>query len=212
MSLRDLEARYLPDDNAYYARFYPLLFLVLSFSFILILVAAGAIWYAIYHKPQSPYFAVQQNGERREIYGSREPNLLPQTIIRFATQAAVRAYNFAPVGNVDNLRSVRFYFTESGWNNYIESITPVVNQVETNKLFAYGIVNGAPVIANQGELPDLGYTWRVQIPFLVTFRSAEQTVQQFYILFITIVRVPTYINPQGIGIEQFVMVNPNATI
>lgn len=212
MTLRDLETRYLPDDNAYYARFYPWVFIALIVLFFLLLIGAGAGWYLIHNRPTPVFYAVQHNGEKRVIYGSREPNLLPQTIIRFATQAAVRAYNFAPIGNDENVRAVRSYFTESGWNNYIQSIVGVVNQAETNKLFAYGIVNGTPVIANQGVLPDLGYSWRVQIPFLVTFMSAEQKTQQLFMLTVTIVRVPTYVNPQGIGIEQFLMVNLNAKI
>lgn len=210
MTLRDLKARYLPEENSYYASFYPAVLIALIIFFILILVAAGITWYLVHNRPNPVFWAIQKNGEKRIIYGTREPNLLPQTIIRFATVAAVRAYSFAPIDNYENLKKVRFYFTENGWNNYINSITSLVEQVETNKLYAYGIVNGTSLIANQGELPDLGYAWRLQIPFLVTFMSGEQKTQQFYMLYMTIVRVPTYINPQGIGIEQFVMVNPNA--
>lgn len=212
MTLRDLAARYLPEDNVYYARFYPLLFITLNLLFLLILVGAGVTWYLVTHRPTPFFLALQQNGEKRVIYGARDPNLLPATIIRFATQAAVRAYNFSPVNNESNLQAVRWYFTDNGWSNYIESVAPLVQRVETDKLFAYGIVNGTPLISNQGDLSGLGYAWRVQIPFLVTFMSAEEKTQQDYMVLVTIVKVPTYISPQGIGIEQFIMVNLNATI
>jgi len=212
MTLHDLESRYLPEENIGYASIYPWVFILLFICFILILVGTGVTWYLVHNKPIPPYIALQADGEKRLIYGTRQPNLLPSTIIRFATQAAVRGYNFAPIGNVENLQAVKFYFTANGWSHFIEAVTPIVTQVETNKLFAYGIVNGTPLISNQGDLPSLGYSWRVQIPFLVTFMSAEEKTQQDYIVLVTIVRVPTYINSQGIGIEQFVMVNLNATV
>ena len=212
MTIRDIANRYLPEDNAHYARVYPLLFIALNVFFLSILVGAGATWYLVTHQPTPLFLALQQNGEKRVIYGARDPNLLPATIIRFATQATVRAYNFTPVDNVNNLQSVRWYFTDNGWSNYLESVTALVERVERDKLFAYGIINGTPLISNQGDLPGLGYSWRVQIPFLATFMSAEEKTQQDYMVLVTIVKVPTYISPQGIGIEQFMMVNLNATI
>lgn len=210
MNLRELKKRYLPEENSYYEYFYPLIFIFLILFFILILVGGIATRYFMLQRPSPVFIAVQKDGQKRQIYGAREPNLLPTTIIRFATTAAVRAYNFAPIGNDDTLRAVGPYFTDSGWDNYLAAVKPVINQVETNKLFAYGIVNGTPVISNQGVLPKLGYSWRVQIPFLVTFMSAEQKTQSNYMLTITVVRVPTYVNPQAIGIEEFNMVSLNA--
>jgi len=155
---------------------------------------------------------VEKTGQKRIIYGTREPNLLRSTIIRFATQAAVRAYHFTPIGNVDYLKTVRPYFTANGWSSYIQAIGGIVDLVEANKLFAYGIIDGTPLIANQGNLPSIGYAWRVQIPFLAISMSAEQKVQEPWMVFVTIIRVPTYISPQGIGIEKFEMVKANAGI
>ena len=212
MALHDLKARYLPEENVYYEKFYPFLFLVLIIFFILNFIGGVATWYFMRNRLSPTFTAIQANGERRVIYGSREPNLLPATIIRFATTAAIRAFNFAPIGNDNTLRAVGPYFTDSGWDSYLAAVRPVIAEVEANKLFAYGVINGSPVISNQGVLPDLGYSWRVQIPFLATFMSGEQKTERSYILVITIVRVPTYVNPQAIGIEQFNMANINAGI
>src|ERR1700733_10964176 len=98
MILRDLEARYLPEENVHYVTLYPMLFIALIVSFILALIGAGIVWYFLHHRPTPTFYAVQSNGEKRVIYAASEPNLLPTTIIRFATQALVRAYSFAPIG------------------------------------------------------------------------------------------------------------------
>lgn len=212
MTLRELESRYLPEENAHYATVYPFLFFALIVLFVLTLVGAGAVWYFLHHRPVPTFYAVQMDGEKRVLYASSEPNQLSSTIIRFATQALVRAYNFAPIGNEATLAAARPYFTSGGWDHYLASVTGLIQQVETNKLFAYGIINGTPIISNQGNLPKSGYTWRVQIPFLTTFMSAEEKTQHTYLVTMTIVRVPTYVHPQGIGIDEFYMVSPNATL
>jgi intracellular multiplication protein IcmL len=67
-------------------------------------------------------------------------------------------------------------------------------------------VVGTPVISNQGPLPGTDYAWRVQIPFLVTYQSANVTTRRNYMVIVSIIRVSTIENPQGIGIDQFVTV------
>src|SRR5436853_142707 len=61
-----------------------------------------------------------------------------------------------------------------------------------------------PFFANEGSEFG-GYYWKVQVPLLVTYQSAELTTQNNFIVSLTIVKVPTQDNPQGIGIDQFVM-------
>ncbi len=78
-------------------------------------------------------------------------------------------------------------------------------EVIQKQLIVSSVVAGAPVIANQGELNGQ-YLWRVQIPFLVTYESAENVTSSKYTVILTITKVPTEINPTGIGIEQFLMV------
>jgi intracellular multiplication protein IcmL len=67
------------------------------------------------------------------------------------------------------------------------------------------VVSDTPVISNQGEIPGKGYVWRIQMPFLVTYQSSEGTSKKSYMVSVTIVKVPTWKNPAGIGIDQFVM-------
>src|SRR5690606_23717340 len=100
-----------------------------------------------------------------------KPNLLPETIIRWASKAAVLAYTFDFVNYNEQVNAVRPYFTNAGWNDYQRSVSSLINTVVQNQIFVYGIISGTPVISNEGVLPNKGYVWRVQIPFLVTYQS-----------------------------------------
>jgi intracellular multiplication protein IcmL len=126
--------------------------------------------------------------------------------LRWASKAATVAYTFDFVNYNTQTAAARPYFTEDGWQDYLNSVNNLINTIVQNQLFVNGVVSGAPVISNQGNIPGRGYVWRVQIPFLVTYQSANTTSKQNYFVIISIVKVPTYVNKQGIGIDQFVMV------
>ncbi len=139
-----------------------------------------------------------------QLYPSVEPNLLPDTIIRFASKAAVAAYTYDFARVNEQMQAVRPYFTDTGWEAFYARAQSSINRVVANRLFVNGVVVGTPVISHQGELPEIGYAWRVEIPFLITYSSAEVTQKNSHIIAITLVRVPTSVNPQGIGIHQFI--------
>jgi intracellular multiplication protein IcmL len=123
----------------------------------------------------------------------------------WANKAAVAAYTYDFVNYEQQMNDVRPYFTEAGWRSYESSIQGLITRIQENKLFVNGVVTGAPVISNQGELPGHGYTWRIQLPFLVTYQSAEATSKKKFLVKLMIIRIPTNQNPQAIGIDQFIM-------
>ena len=170
-------------------------------SFLLIII----VLYQVSHRPLPSFIAVASNGQQKNIQSAYDPNLLPTTLTAWANKAAVAAYTYDFVNYSQQMAAVRPYFTEAGWRNYESSIESLITRIQENKLFVNGVVTGVPVISNQGELPGHGYTWRIQIPFLVTYQSAETTSKRRFLVKLTIVRIPTYQNPQAIGIDQFVM-------
>lgn len=206
MALDAMQQKYIPRDNAFY-RYYYHYFLIGIMTILTILIAAVAVvLYQAMNRPLPQFFASQANGQQIPLVAFDEPNLLSDTLLRWASQAAVLSYTFDFYNYKDQIAMARPYFTADGWNDYLGGVNNLLEDIVANKLFSYGVVSGTPVISNQGELPDIGYTWRIQIPFLVTYRSASAASTSNFMVTITIVRVPTNINPQGIGIDQFVMV------
>jgi intracellular multiplication protein IcmL len=191
-------------DNEFYRLYQPRFLIVLMGAIIVTMIWAGIVVFQVYHRPFPSFHAITPTGQRLMLQPQDLPNLTPATILRFASKAAVAAYTFDFVNYRGQIGAARTYFTNGGWDNYTASVAQVVKGIAANKLFVTGVVNGTPVISNQGELNGV-YSWRVQLPFLVTYQSAQSSQQSKYTVLITIVRVPTTSDPLGIGIDQFVM-------
>src|SRR3990167_784184 len=193
------------NSNAFYKDHSQHIIFAIIFAVVILLCIVGILLYQVFHRPMPAFFAVEPNHNEMRLSPYDEPNLLPNTILTWASKAATAAYTFDFVNYRDEIDMTRPYFTENGWGDYLASVQSLLGTVIQNKLFVNGVVAGTPVISNQGDYPGLGYVWRIQIPFLVTYQSANTTSQQNYMVTITIVKIPTTINPQGIGIDQFVM-------
>ncbi len=181
---------------------------VLIFLTLLIVVAgciASIVIYQIINRPLPQFNAKSPDGGTMLLVPYDEPNMLPDTILRWASKAATVAYTFDFVNYNAQIRAARPYFTDAGWADYLGSVDNLINTIVQRKLFIYGVVSGAPVISNQGPLPGRGNVWRIQIPFLVSYASDSQTTTSNFYVVMSIVQVPTSVNPQGIGIDQFLM-------
>lgn len=198
-------AEELAKENVFHRQYYYALIVVLAVAIVVMLVLVGAILYQVSHRPLPQFTAVDANRQVMQLKAYNEPNLLPKVLLTWASKAAVASYTFDFASYDDEMILARPYFTPAGWQAYQQGVAKVIQNVTNSKLFANGVVSGPPVISNQGMLPGHGYSWRVQIPFLVTYQSAEESRTEKYIVSMTIVKVPTTINPKGIGIEQFEM-------
>ena len=199
--------KYAPRNNDFYRNHSHHVIIGLMIIIFLLIIAVCVVLYQTIHRPLPEFHAIQPaNGQKMELTPYKEPNLLPDTILRWASKAAISSYTFDFVNYRQQVAAARPYFTDAGWNDYLTSVTGLINTVISSKLVINGVVTGTPVISNQGPLPGKGYVWRVQIPFLVTYLVGQTSSKRHFFVVITIVRVPTNINPQGIGIDQFVMV------
>jgi intracellular multiplication protein IcmL len=177
----------------------------LIIAMLAMLVFGSFVVFQIVHRPIPVFYVKNPTGRTIQLTAYDEPNYLPQTILTWASKAAVAAYTFNFATYNKTIPLARPYFTEGGWAAYQRAIGNVISRVVKAQLIVQGVVTGPPVIANQGELPGHGYSWRVQIPFLVTYLSAGESKSQTYYVIMMVVKVPTTVNPQGIGIDTFDM-------
>lgn len=191
-------------SNDFYRSYQPRFIIVLMGATVVAMIWVGIILFQVYQRPLPTFYAIQPNGQRMQLQPQDLPNLVADTILQFACKAAVAAYTFDFVNYKAQISLAHPYFTSAGWQDYLKSVAGVVRGIAQNKLFVTGVVNGTPVISNQGEIDGI-YSWRVQIPFLVTYQSAQSSEQKKFTVLITVVRVPTVENPLGIGIDQLVM-------
>jgi len=205
MALAQVQEKYLPRNNAFYRDNYRYFLFGLMAVIVILLAMVWVLLFEVLHRPLPAFAAVQPNGQSMQLYPFEEPNLLPDTLLRWAGKAASTAYTFDFVNYEQEISQARPYFTEAGWEDFRSAINNVLKTVVQNQLFVTGVVSGPPVISNQGPLVGKGYVWRIQIPFLVTYQSSNTTTTGNFIVIVSIVRVPTSTNPQGIGIDQFIM-------
>ncbi len=205
MALDAAKEKYVPKDNNFYRQYYSVFFYILMALIVILLIAVGLVLYQVANRPLPAFYAKQPDGKTMQILSFDEPNLLPDTIIRFASKAAVTAYTFDFLNYQTQIAAARPFFTSGGWSDFSSSISGVISSIVQKQLFVSSVVSGPPVISNQGPLPGKSYVWRVQIPFLVTYQSANIATTRKYFVVVTVVRVPTSENAQGIGIDQFVM-------
>lgn len=95
-------------------------------------------------------------------------------------------------------------FTSDGANSFRQTLadSQLLNQVITQQVNLTGLVSGQPVILQQGSLMGQ-YTWKVQMPVLLTFENANQVSTKRIIVTVLIVNVPTQQSPQAIAIKEF---------
>lgn len=205
MALEAIQEKYAPKDNDFYREHYHHVIMVVMGIITFLILMVCVVLYQVIHLPLPQFNAIQKDGSRMLLIPYNEPNLLPDTILRWGSKAATTAYTFDFVHYQDQVKAARPYFTNDGWQDYLRSVNALIATIVQKQLFVNGIVSGPPVISNEGPLPGREYVWRIQIPFLVTYQSANSTSKRNYFVTLTIVRVPTDVNPQGIGIDQFVM-------
>lgn len=191
--------------NDFYRDHYNKIVIALIIAMLLMLLLVIIVLYQVSHRPLPKFIAVAPDKNQLELTALDEPNLLASTLIAWVNKAAVAAYTFDFVNYDKQIASVRSYFTDAGWTDYQSSVSNLIKTITQNQLFVNSVVSGPIVISNQGELPNVGYAWRMQMPFLVTYQSAQSSSHSFFTVLITIVKVPTSKNPAGIGIEQFIM-------
>jgi len=177
------------------------LFLWLPLAAILaVLVVSAVLFWQVTHRHQPDYTARQPNGQKMQLVPHDTPSLQSSNLLRWASRAAVAAYTFDFVNYEKQAAIAHQYFTDSGWTDYQQALTGPVKSIVAKQLFVNGVVAGTPVIA----VTDAD-SWTIQLPFLVTYQSSDQATRQNFLVKMKVVRVPTWQNEYGIGIDSFVM-------
>lgn len=192
--------------NAFYRdghrRILSILFISISANILLLLLFA----YVFTHPPEPRYFATSINGRITPLTPMTEPNQSDSAVLQWANQATVAAYSYNFVNYREELQASSGFFTAEGWTQFLDALTKSNNldAVKAKKLIVSAVATRAPVILQKGVLNGR-YSWRIQMPILVTYQSANQFSQQNNVVTLLITRVNPLNSPRGIGIAQFVV-------
>lgn len=179
-----------------------MLLMSLSANILLIL----SIGYIFLNPPTPRYFATSINGRITPLFPLTEPNQSDSAVLQWANQAATAAFTYNFVNYRTELQASSGFFTADGWTQFLNALKESNNldAVKAKKLIVSAVATRAPVILQKGKLNGR-YSWRVQMPVLVTYQSASEFSQQTNVVTMLITRVSTLNSPRGIGIAQFVV-------
>lgn len=168
-------------------------------------VLAAILAYIITHPPAPKYFATSINGRITPLIAMNAPNQSDSAILQWANQAAIATFSYNFVNYRSELVAASGFFTAEGWDQFISALGSSNNldAVKAKKLVVSAVATSAPVILQKGVLNGR-YSWRIQMPILVTYQSASEFSQQNLNVTMLVSRVDTLNSPRGIGIAQFV--------
>ncbi len=178
----------------------------LLIAIIVNIVMAFMLVYMITHPPAPKYFATTINGRITPLFPLDEPNQSDSAVLQWANQAAIAAFTYNFVNYRDELQASSGFFTADGWDQFLNALQSSNNldAVKAKKLIVSAVATRAPIILQKGVLNG-SFSWRVQMPILVTYQSASEFTQQNNVVTMLITRVSTLNSPRGIGISQFVV-------
>jgi len=180
--------------------------LILLISIVANFVLAFMLIYIITHPPAPRYFATSINGRITPLFALNEPNQSDSAVLQWANQAAIAAFTYNFVNYRTELQAASGFFTADGWSQFLNALQDSNNldAVKAKKLVVSAVATRAPIILQKGVLNNR-FSWRVQMPILVTYQSASEFSQQNNVVTMLITRVSTLNSPRGIGIAQFVV-------
>ena len=178
---------------------------VLLISMVGNFLLASVLAYMITHPPAPRYFATSINGRITPLIQMDAPNQSESAIAQWANQAAIATFSYNFVNYRSELVAASGFFTAEGWDQFIAALGSSNNldAVKAKKLVVSAVATSAPVILQKGVLNG-NYSWRIQMPILVTYQSASEFSQQNLNVTMLVSRVDTLNSPRGIGIAQFV--------
>lgn len=161
----------------------------------------------LYLYPPAPqYFPVGLSGRIVPIIPLNRPNQPDDSILQWASQAAVASFSYSYVNYREELQASSGFFSGVGWKNFMQALQQSNNleAVKTKRMVVSAQLVGTSKIIIKELVNDL-YEWRIDVPVLVTYQNDTEYTQQYNMVNILLSRVSMLNAPKGVGIEQLVV-------
>jgi len=210
MPVKDAIATIL-NRNAFYRDGYRLLLRISMIQglVIAVLVVCIAGLLLTVHTKQI-YFATTSDGRIISIVPLNEPFRSQAEVISWAARTSRNVMSFDYKDFKERLQAASNNFTPSGWETFSKALkeSNIVDAITARKLVVSLDVNMAPEIRNEGVRNGV-YTWIMRYPVTIKFDGNEAPASIEMQLSLTVVRVSTLVNPDGISIESWVLHTPD---
>ena len=177
--------------NTFYRDGQRKMILILLTSVLANFVLAALLVYMFTHPPAPKYFATSINGRITPLFPINEPNQSDSAVLQWANQAAIAAFTYNFVNYRSELQASSGFFTPAGWDQFLTALQQSNNldAVKVKKLIVSAVATRAPIILQKGVLNGQ-YSWRIQMPLLVSYQSASEFTQQNNVVTMLVTRIP----------------------
>lgn len=181
-------------------------FLKVIITLIMVLIAIGSLValsaYLYLSKPKPVYFATDNEMRVMAPVPLDKPYLSDADLLQWVAHAMPIAFTYDFLNYQHEQQDVVQYFTPKGLQNLQGQLNNYhidFNSLRTARLFVNARLAAAPIILNQGILPEGKYAWKVQISMNVSYSSG---VERSLVIVALVVRIPTLDNLYGVGIDD----------
>jgi len=160
----------------------------------------------VLRKPVDRYFLTNQNGAIVPVVAQSDPFVSRSVVLDRAVKGLTSSYTFTFRTWRNELTEASQYFTDRGFDGLLDAFQDqkLLATVEKDFLNSTAVVDGAPVIIQEGVARDGRYSWIVQFYMQHSLQATSQVRTTRYLVEATLVRVPTSQNLNGIAIDQVV--------
>jgi hypothetical protein len=174
--------------------------------FVLLLLATPFL------KPAYRYYSLSPDDKiTAELISLDVPNLTDQAITSWAANSITEIMTFG-FGDIEQKLDRQLWrFTEDGRWSFIKAIDKenLLEEFRAKQLVLTTVPIDAAVITAQGLNEAKEQYWIVQLPVVMTYVTNNNVSRREKpIIELTIIRVPTWRNPQGIAIKTWTLAQP----
>ena len=149
------------------------------------------------------YFATDSLGQIRTLTALDRPIQSKGEVVNWTTNAITQAFTFGFSNYRESFEVAKLNFTDSGWRGFQQAIEArkILSDVVENKFVTSSALREAPVVSQEG-IVDGRWGWKIEVPMLVTYESANAHQTVGFLAEVIVVRRPESENPSGLGIAQ----------
>lgn len=195
--------------NHFYRDGFRRLTLVLLLSVLLNVVLFLAFFYVSTRPTKAVYFASTTDGKLIYLQPRNIPVMSDQAILGWVSRSIPAIYNLDFLNYRSQLQGSRKYFTSYGWSEFVKAFASTVAKVRDNKMVSKATPYDTPTVVSEGVINGV-YSWRVQVPLLVTYEKDGNEDVQKVLWTVLLQRLDDPNTTQLVGISQVIQTFENS--
>lgn len=157
-------------------------------------------------RPRAQYLVIQDGKILQDKPITQAINNSDQ-VATWTSNQLQEIFTFDFVHYRDQIESHKMSFTHEGWIAFLKALkdSKLPQSVKEERQVVSSIPTSAPRVMAEGVFNGR-YAWKIEQDFLLTFYTGNVSQTQNIKMNVLVVRVPTYENPSGVGIQQLIQI------